>query len=304
MNKIVYIAGYGRSGSTILDIILSNHPQIIGVGEVMLLLDDWAEPNRQCACGRPYPDCEFWQGLFPNHLPPRELGQLVRHIEKVSFAPRLLLNWVGQREQQQYRDYHQKLFAHITSQAGKAIIVDSSKSARYGVGRPLALARLAGQEVYILHLVRDGLATMESLLVTGSNWELEGYTSAPKWQGLRAAFGWVSANFWASVVGWLLGPKYYLRLRYEDFLADPTSALQKLSQFLAVDLQPLADQVNHNASFQVGHLVGGNRVRLQGAIQLKRSGNGRSGGRLKRHQRLLFILIGGWLNYQYGYYKG
>ena len=34
--QIIYIMGYGRSGSTLLDIILGNHPEIQSLGEVAL----------------------------------------------------------------------------------------------------------------------------------------------------------------------------------------------------------------------------------------------------------------------------
>ena len=36
--KVLKITGLGRSGSTILDIVLGNHPQIESVGEVMNIL--------------------------------------------------------------------------------------------------------------------------------------------------------------------------------------------------------------------------------------------------------------------------
>ena len=31
---VLYIAGYGRSGSTVLDMLLGTHPRIIGGGEL------------------------------------------------------------------------------------------------------------------------------------------------------------------------------------------------------------------------------------------------------------------------------
>ena len=48
--KIAYVAGYGRSGSTLLERILAAAPRTIGAGEVrnLLWLDD---PEHRCACG-------------------------------------------------------------------------------------------------------------------------------------------------------------------------------------------------------------------------------------------------------------
>ena len=82
--KILYIAGYGRSGSTLLDIVLGNHPENVGVGEVSFLLNDWANRSRRCSCGVPYQECEFWKNLFLDSPPTPELTQLVRKLEALS----------------------------------------------------------------------------------------------------------------------------------------------------------------------------------------------------------------------------
>ena len=31
---LCYIAGFGRSGSTVLDVLLGNHPEVLSLGEV------------------------------------------------------------------------------------------------------------------------------------------------------------------------------------------------------------------------------------------------------------------------------
>ena len=59
--KIIYILGSGHSGTTMLEILLSHHPQAISIGEA------WVLPKRLttashvvCACGVPFSECEFW----------------------------------------------------------------------------------------------------------------------------------------------------------------------------------------------------------------------------------------------------
>jgi hypothetical protein len=189
MTKVLYIAGYGRSGSTVLDVILGNHSHFVGIGEVSFLLDDWGNSSRLCACGAPYSECQFWKGLFPNQFPPSELAQTVRKIEKLSSVPRLLLGLIKHEDREVYHAYHERLFRYVTSSSQRSIVVDSSKSARAAVGRFLALTRTARQDVYVLHLVRNGLATMESLLVRGRNWALEGHVAPPKWPGVTGRPG-------------------------------------------------------------------------------------------------------------------
>jgi hypothetical protein len=301
MTKILYIAGYGRCGSTILDIILSSHPEITGVGEVTFLLDDWANSSRHCSCGTAYQKCDFWKGLFSNQTPLPQMTQLTRKIEKRSSVLRLLLGAISREDRQGYRAYHEKVLAHIVSQTGSSIVIDSSKSARDALGRFVALSRLAGQDVYVLHLVRDGFAVMESQIITGDNWALEGETTSYRWPALRTAFGWVMTNAWVPLLGRLIGPNRYMLLRYEDFIENPVVALQAIGQFCGFDAGVLIERINHDDYFNVGHMVGGNRVRLEGKLKLKRPTRRKYGDRLKLYQRVIFACLGGWLQHLYGY---
>ena len=69
MNKIIYIASLGHSGSTILDMSLGCHPLIVGLGEVAPLLkarrDDFFNDefnSYKCSCGEDMWTCSFWSG--------------------------------------------------------------------------------------------------------------------------------------------------------------------------------------------------------------------------------------------------
>src|SRR5918999_551571 len=83
--KVLKITGLGRSGSTILDVVLGNHPEIESVGEVMnLIRTGWISqeslhgiPQKRlrrpiCTCGKrldvlyvdtPEEACPFWSGV-------------------------------------------------------------------------------------------------------------------------------------------------------------------------------------------------------------------------------------------------
>ena len=61
--KILYIAGLGHSGSTILDMILGTNSKVIGLGEIMAFVK---RKNKQidlksvCSCGETGYNCDFW----------------------------------------------------------------------------------------------------------------------------------------------------------------------------------------------------------------------------------------------------
>ena len=65
--KVIYIAGTSHSGSTLLDLMLNAHPEIISVGELVNLARhlEYKKPHKKrytsCSCGAPSLwQCDFW----------------------------------------------------------------------------------------------------------------------------------------------------------------------------------------------------------------------------------------------------
>jgi len=58
--QIVYIMGRGHSGSTVLDLLLGNSPDIESVGE---LVSGMGRYDEQCSCGSPFGNCMYWQAV-------------------------------------------------------------------------------------------------------------------------------------------------------------------------------------------------------------------------------------------------
>lgn len=301
MGKIIYIAGYGRSGSTILSIILGHHPEVINVGEVHHLLPEWSETKRPCACGRTYSCCRFWRDLFPESFPPRELVATIRKLEGLHFLPRLLLGWFSEADQQAYQQYHEKLFSYVRRVSGKNIIVDCSKSAWLTTGRFLALQHIVGEEVYVVHLVRDGGRTLESQVLRGKNSALEGNRPNPSASAFRTVLGWVLTNVSVSFLLRRLPSDHYMLLRYEDFVADPQNALSDIGRLCGIDFTEASEKVARQERFPVGHLVGGNRIRVAEKVKLRRNIQRDRDSQLRSWDRVLFAVMGRWLNQHYGY---
>ena len=70
---VIYIAGYGRSGSTILDMLLGMHPTIFGAGEVTSIFDQWLQ-NGICSCKRSCKECVFWAAIISPGRPATPTG--------------------------------------------------------------------------------------------------------------------------------------------------------------------------------------------------------------------------------------
>ena len=65
-NKIIYIAGLGHSGSTLLDMLLGSHSNIVGLGEITPFLkrkDREIDDKSTCSCGKLGSECDFWSNI-------------------------------------------------------------------------------------------------------------------------------------------------------------------------------------------------------------------------------------------------
>ncbi|HEX6984894.1 MAG TPA: hypothetical protein VF170_05935, partial [Planctomycetaceae bacterium] len=59
---MLYVAGWGRSGSTLLSYILADLPGFVAVGELRYL---WSaiSNGELCGCGEPVTACPFWKDI-------------------------------------------------------------------------------------------------------------------------------------------------------------------------------------------------------------------------------------------------
>lgn len=270
MPELVYIAGYGRSGSTILDILLGNHPLIFGGGELTNCFTEWAGPNR-CSCGEIYSDCQFWQQVLArsgNASLAQDFGpayRLTRQIEARSIRP----SWVRHTSPAQaYGALWRALFEAIGRTSGASMIVDSSKSTARCARRSQALAELCGLDVRLVHLVRDPRAIMWSVQ-RGSNRKLEaGQSGAGSGGSTRALLSWMVVNLSVHRAIERNPELNALQVRYEDLVAHPGPTLENLGRFLNVNMKPVIDRVGSQDTLDPGHGVSGNRMRRRGTLRL------------------------------------
>jgi hypothetical protein len=82
--KVIYVCGYGRSGSTLLGRLLAMRTGAVAVGEVTHLASANFLRRARCACGEAYPRCGFWcevdRRLTALDTDQRELSQRRRRL--------------------------------------------------------------------------------------------------------------------------------------------------------------------------------------------------------------------------------
>ncbi len=293
--KVLYIGGASFSGSTFLGAALSQHPQLFLAGELTGFLSHRPRSHK-CSCGQRYPHCPFWQEVvarWQQHTPLSldAYRTLCERYERIRAYPRLLSPRLLQDPDfQQYAAASRAFFQALATVSGKTVIVDISKYP----GRALALHR-AGLDVTFVHLVKNGLAYLDSN--TRHQYQRR-YAHWPRWQfWLYSALEWDLVNLLAEDAARRLNG---MRLRYEDYTADPAAAFGRIGQALALDdLADYGETLRRGAAIHFGHAMGGNLVRLQGAVRLQPRHDWKT--RLTRGQKAIYWLTAAWLGLRYGY---
>jgi len=58
--RVIYIAGSGRSGSTLVERTLGAIPGWVNIGELIELFRKPSVAAELCGCGQPFSSCVFW----------------------------------------------------------------------------------------------------------------------------------------------------------------------------------------------------------------------------------------------------
>jgi Sulfotransferase family len=325
--KVLYILGAGRSGSTILDIVVGNHPDLQSTGELAnLVRTGWVggdtlggiERRRLripiCTCGKrldipeiedPAEACPFWSSVrreWVRRVGPRDdiesYPALQDEFEKFTRWPRLLRERLRPSPRfQSYARLTRAFFESIRAVSGKPVIVDSTKAP----SRAFALSMVPGIDLRVAHLVRDARGVMSSRRKTlrkdveaGIEWTQE---SRPIWE---TAVVWVLFNLISEWVCVQVGADRAVRLRHEDLYEDTGGELDKIGLLTESDLRGVAAAASSGKTMQVGHNIGGNRMRKSESVTLKPDPQEWRSALSASEQRLSWALMG-WLMRRYGY---
>jgi len=271
--KILFIAGSGRNGSTLLERILGGTDNVFSTGEICFLWERGLIKNRDCGCGIPFRECELWNRILQKaygedsrHIDPEEMRLYYQKDARFPRIPLMLMPW-GKRvlsaRLKNYLNNLEKLYWAIQSITEADVIVDSSKFPSYGY----ILGLIDSFELYIIHLIRDSRSVANSwrrrkLSQPGIFMDSFGpITSATQWN----IFNFATEAFWRS------NPKKYLQIRYEDFVNYPEVFVRKI--FCMVGKEPLALTFREKniVELKKNHTVSGNPIRFDTGLTEIRS---------------------------------
>ncbi|MES1021808.1 sulfotransferase [Gloeocapsa sp. BRSZ] len=265
--KVLYIAGYSFSGSTILANILGEIEGFFSAGELRCIWEENLIKNFRCGCGSRFHDCSFWQEVFnkyPGGMQHINAQEIVGLQEKRKHFPLMLLPGNKQVLKPRFKKYLssiEKLYQAIQSTTGSKVIVDSSKSPLYSY----TLSMVPTIDLYIVHLVRDPRAVQYSCIKRKLR-------KKHRWEEHSIVEGCLTWNACNSAVElfWRSSPNHYLRLHYEDFIQRPKAALQQILQLVQEDITQLPIEGENIVNLTTNHTAIGNNNRFHaGATQLK-----------------------------------
>ena len=300
---IVYVGGYGRSGSTVAGMLLGMPTGWFAAGEMTRIFEVWS-PAQTCSCGQRLPECPLWSEvmarfnrLLPD-LPLVEAATVTRRVETMHNW-RLLASLPPLPVTARYGLIWGSLFQCIADVSGAHALVDMSKSAFIHANRALALARVVGLDVRVIHLIRDPRAVVWSVLRDEERRRtIKGVPIRPL-IAEKTLSSWVGTNLYQHLV-WRLHRLPHARLRYERFTQDPARELARMGVELGVDFQAVIDIAVAQIPIAAQHVFTGNRIRLGDASPL-RADDEAWRGQLAASARVSALLLAWPLIWRYGY---
>lgn len=276
----IVVVGMAYSGSTMLAMLLDQHPDVVSLGEVRGPVPlAGALEDFPCACGDRLVRCRLWADIaaemeaaghaFSVHdwrlrldaldiesnersrsrLAVRQLVDRSLRVNRMDEARDHLIRMVP-RFDRQLRDRIARNEAFIDA-ARRATATSTLADTSKDPVRAVRLRRWTDRRILVVHLVRDSLGAVAS-------WRHHRSESGRRASVAQAVRAWERSAAAAERIERAVPVSAFVRIRYEDLCADPATEVGRL--FASAGLRAHAVEPTVGG----GHHVIGNRVRLAG----------------------------------------
>jgi len=304
--KVLFIGGYSRSGSTLLDCMLGQLPGVFSTGELAYIWTHGLEQNRLCGCGSRFLECPFWTEVGDlafggwDGVDAARMIAFERAVNRHRFLPFLLMPGLKpgfRADLRRYTDVLGRLFGAVRDVSGARLIVDSTIDPAYG----FLLKRVEGLDLRLVHMVRDSRATAFSWT---RHQRVRDYVDAVTYQRrfhpAATALRWTLYHQLIHLLSRAGAPA--TRVLYERVVASPKEEIRRVMEHID---EPLSDSElgfirPGEVTLGVNHTVAGSRMRLkQGALHVSLDDEWRA-ALPPAHRRLVTLLTWPLLR-SYGY---
>jgi len=271
---VLYIGGFGRSGSTLLAYLLGQLDGYVVAGELKYVWQNGVKDNELCGCGVPFSDCPFWQDVGQaafggwNEV---DVDDVLALQSRVTSARSVLARLAHRKASPDFARLSlllRLLYQAILDVSGGRVVVDTSKTPV----EALMLASSPGIDCRVIHLVRDSRGVAFSWAKTGIrlpqivNREALMLDYSP----LYIAPRWVYGNLFFEL---LRATTPTARLRYEDLTNAPEEHVERALNNCGILGGGEAVSIPDSRSVELGtlHTLGGNPMRFErGSAPIKR----------------------------------
>src|SRR5215208_770093 len=272
--KVLYIAGFGRSGSTLLGNVLGQVDDFVSVGEIRNIWLHGLIQNKVCGCGAPFKECEMWQPVLNEafgdrgRVDPEKMIKLRESWSRTKHIPLMLTPLTRRlirRRLAEYLDNLERLYRAVQTTTGSRVIVDTSKFPSYG----FTVGMVPTVDLRVVHLVRDPRAVAYSWSCKRRQPDPENPEYILRHSRVASASRWMARNL-ATEAFWRRSKERYLMLRYEDFVANPQRTIRQVLELVGEGTASLPHVAKHEVKLGVNHNIWGNPSRFQtGMVEMQ-----------------------------------
>jgi hypothetical protein len=263
---VLYVGGFGRSGTTLVGRVLGEMPNALCVGEIRYVWSRGLMQDVLCGCGQPFRSCSFWTAVGDaafggwEKVDVARLADIDRNVLPLRRFPS---HWVPPlrpklvADAREYAHSFGKLYAAIAAVSGARIVVDTSKDPNFA----LILQRMSAYDIRVVHLVRDSRAVayswtrLKRLPTPIDNEEFMG-----RFKPVNIAASWLACN--AALGTLAISGRPYVKIKYEDFIGNPSHALRELGAFAGTSCPPAARLADNKVMLGDHHIFSGNPMRV------------------------------------------
>lgn len=260
-SNVLFVGGYGRSGSTIIDLLLSRVKGVTVLGEVRHLFGRTILDDELCNCGKTIRKCDYWNEIISNAL---TLGYSRETIDNsMKTVNRVLSTRQVMNPRWRSKDFTQKLDIYISvfnsvyktasDLSGSKLLIDSSKYPLH----LLAMNQSSSINSRNMLLIRDPRAVAYSWTKPKVRTEIHHEVRLmPKYNVVRSALAWNVSNSLTKKVKNF--SDYYRVQKYEDFIIEPLTQVNEIVDFSMDSKIKINDDIfTDNGSGEL-HRIAGN----------------------------------------------
>ena len=262
----LYIGGWGRSGSTLLECMLAEVPEVVVLGEVNQLWERGLANDELCACSQPFSACPFWTAVGDaafdgwDRIDLDRVLTLMDTVDRKRRLPRTTRRRPPApvaKELREYAGYYRRIYRAAAGLTDARTVVDSSKV----VPTAMAMSHDPGIDLRVAHMVRDSRGVAYSWQKAVARPE-KGGEPMPRLGLVDSTQNWVVHNMSVSGLRYRGVPVH--RMRYEDLVVDPTGVVRAMWGSLRLPGSAELPLTGPNAITLNGtHSVAGNPMRFR-----------------------------------------